>query len=116
MRGFGFISGWGGGGCALWNEKKIDLNRWYNVTATYDGKKASIYVDGILNISQDMNMPNQSHKDLSIGRHVQGLRANPPYFTGEMCAYLKNVLIFKRALNADEVSYLHSIEMNHTVP
>ncbi|NDB95354.1 MAG: DUF5011 domain-containing protein [Verrucomicrobia bacterium] len=105
--GFGFGVGWGGGGEApTWSGLPPQAGRYYHVTATYNGTRASIYVDGQLAASQNVSYPLQSTKDLSIGRHVQGPISNPPGFTGEIVADLDEIRIYDRALSAQEVAQL----------
>ncbi|NDB97055.1 MAG: hypothetical protein EBZ78_13005, partial [Verrucomicrobia bacterium] len=109
--GFGFGVGWGGGGeTSTWSGVPPQAGRFYLVTATYDGTRAAIYVDGQLAASQNVSYPLQSTKDLSIGRHVQGPISNPPGFTGEIVADLDEIRIYSRALSAVEIGQLYQQE------
>ncbi|MDD4409411.1 MAG: LamG domain-containing protein [Candidatus Pacebacteria bacterium] len=52
-------------------DKKIELNKWYYLVATFDGKRVRLYVNGVLDKMSDdfsTNTPRNSNFSFEIGR------------------------------------------------
>lgn len=72
-------------------------NEWIFVSATYDGSKLRLYVNGSLIVSQSASLSISTTTDARIGAQSYSL-AN--YFKGN----LANVAIWNRALSSDEIN------------
>lgn len=72
-------------------------NEWIFVSATYDGSKLRLYVNGSLIVSQSASLSISTTTDARIGAQSYSL-AN--YFKGN----LANVAIWNRALTSDEIN------------
>jgi hypothetical protein len=110
ISGFSTGTGWGGGGTTFFDRTPIQIGNWYHLITTYDGTNSCIYVNGVMTASNQASLPNNSPKDLSIGRHIQGPTSNPPYFTAEMDASMYDVRIYNRALSATEVTQVFTTD------
>lgn len=87
------------------SDKVLDDNQWHHVAATYDGKTAHCYVDGIEKSRSIRNGGplKKSGWDLCIGNSVVD------YGTGEFIAFdglIDEMRIYNRALSADEIQLL----------
>ena len=58
----------------------IEANRWYHVSATFDGTTHKLYVDGILNDQKTGTMSSSSTEPVNIGRKGSGVSWS--YFDG----------------------------------
>lgn len=74
----------------------LALNTWYYVVATYDGKVASLYINGQLDGAQPaVATPAATNGPVSIGRRFDG------FFND---AVLEEVAIYPTALSADRIA------------
>ncbi len=91
----------------LYSTGKVPLNSWTYVVATFDGKNASLYINGIMNNTiQGVNISYTNHiNNLSIG---MGGDTGIHFFNGT----IDEVMIFNRALSADEVKKIHGCYFN----
>lgn len=80
---------------------KIDYV-WEHIVTTYDGVKMNIYVNGDLDTSRSINIPNFTYSNLgvNIGNHNAGPSTG---YKGAM----DDLRIYNRALSACEVKYLY---------
>ncbi len=72
-------------------------NEWVFVSATYDGSKLRLYVNGSLIVSQSASLSISITTDARIGANSYSLG---DYFNGN----LANVAIWNRALSSDEIN------------
>lgn len=79
----------------------VQLNQWYAVVWTYDGNKAKLYIDCVLQDSAVVSITSFTNAyDLYIG-HLNNAQY-PYWFNGD----LDEVRIYDRALNPEEVNVL----------
>jgi len=104
---FGF---WFGNGSTMGNGANTTCfsdNTWHLFSATFDGRKVNVYLDGVLkgNFLFDPNsspVANLISEALSIGSSPRG----GSYFKGDM----DDIRIYNRALTAAEVSQLYQMK------
>jgi hypothetical protein len=80
---------------------RIGDGRWHFVAATYDGTRATLYIDGALEGAETMTLAT-TRQELAIARLVPS-DPRPLSFTGQ----LDDIRIYNRALGADEIVTLH---------
>jgi hypothetical protein len=79
------------------------LNRWYFVTATYDGNNAALYVDGV-NVANGVDTTSITGTNkLAIGAADQGSSSRVYFFNG----LIDEVRIYNQVLSATEVATLY---------
>jgi hypothetical protein len=80
----------------------VTTGRFYHVAATYDGTRANLYLDGVLEstVTATITPFYQIGKPLVLGSTAEG-------FDGRLQGVIDEVEIFNRALTADEVSAIH---------
>ncbi len=85
----------------------ISLNRWYNVTFTFDGTNAKAYINGQLISSVASTYSTFTNiYDLKFGRrHTSGL---PYFFNGK----LDDIGIWNRALTSNEILSIYQAEVS----
>jgi hypothetical protein len=83
-----------------WGEKIPDMNEWYHVAGTYDGKQIALYVNGVLKDTLKV------HGSLSRNSRpvLIGATSGQKYFAGS----IDEAAIFNRALTTKEVYALYS--------
>ncbi len=79
--------------------KRLDLNRWYFVTAVYDGTTMKLYINAVLEAERSANPPAQNTRTLIIGAKAP----TQDFFEG----ILDEVYIFSRALSDKEIQLLY---------
>jgi len=90
-------------GITLTTPYYIKTNKWYYVVSTYDGKTARLYVDG---------------KQVSEATSAGLITNNMPYAIGRqglagganLQGYIDDVRLYTRAISADEVMQLYTME------
>ena len=101
----GCISYSGGGWVATEKNPSFNVNTWYMLTGTFDGKTLSYYVDGKLIKSVNTDVPNIDNcaggEDFRIGR-----RHN--YDKIQFRGYVDELGIWNRALSGDEIISLYN--------
>jgi len=83
-------------------------NQWVHVTGTYDGNKATIYINGNAIASKNIGAGTVKFKDIQLGRN---------YNTNDIHNYsglLDDVQIWNRALTSSEVKAVMNGTMNDT--
>jgi hypothetical protein len=92
----------GGGLFLVQDTEPLEAGRWYLVAVTFDPNvesgKMVLYKNGV-KVDDANNVPTQLPDTTYIGRFLTGY-----YFSGS----IDNVMIFNRALSADEISYLYN--------
>ncbi|MDO9017624.1 MAG: LamG domain-containing protein [Deltaproteobacteria bacterium] len=83
------------------SRSRIGDGRWHFVAATYDGSRATLYIDGASEGSETMTLAT-TRQELAIARLVPS-DPRPLSFTGQ----LDDVRIYNRALTPDEIATLH---------
>lgn len=78
----------------------LTLNDWYLATGTYNGTNASLYLNGVLRSSGNINNIGNNTDSIIIGR--------VNFATFYLNASLDEVMIFNRSLSSSEVSDLYS--------
>ena len=79
----------------------IKTGQWYHVVATFDGKEHVLYINGALQQALPGTLQGMPMEPLYIGR--KGTDEKQFYFAGA----IDDVLIYDRALKADEVLALY---------
>ncbi|MCK4447098.1 MAG: DUF1565 domain-containing protein, partial [Candidatus Marinimicrobia bacterium] len=84
-----------------YSSSNFDINKWYFITATYDGDNMKLYVDGVNVISEvETDKILTGDDPLVIGGSIQGC-----YFNGT----IDEVNIYNRALTQSEIDSLYNI-------
>ena len=81
----------------------LPLNTWVHVAGTYDGKETRIYVNGSLDVTVRSDISKEiaeSTSNVFIGRRSY----EPVFFKGS----IDEVMIFDRALSAEEIKQIYS--------
>jgi len=81
-----------------------ELGKWINVTTTYDGTTAQVYVNGVRLTQVQKTSWNSSGTELFIGTRISG---DLGYFQG----FLDDIRIYNRVLSNDEIVKLYSTEL-----
>ena len=85
---------------SLYGPRAISTDRWYHVAGVYDGKKMSLYVDGVLDASQDASGSiNMTDVPVLIGANAE----MPDRFWN---GALDDVRVYNYALSGAEVAAL----------
>lgn len=74
----------------------LTLNQWHQITATYDGHKATLYIDGISRISQTYSV---TYEIIDLGQELWFARDGAWYSTFT----IDQIMIYNRSLSAEEV-------------
>ena len=78
-----------------------ELNRWYEVTLTYDGSFVNLYVDGSLNANTFYSgVPAQNNYPVIIGKYYGG----PGYFFN---GTIDEAAIYSKALSSQEITQIY---------
>jgi len=77
-------------------KEPVKVGTWYHIAGTYDGKKASIYVNGVLQNSAEAEITHDEGISLFIGKASW---FDGGYFQGT----IDEVKIYNRVLSADEI-------------
>ncbi|MFH2028016.1 MAG: LamG-like jellyroll fold domain-containing protein, partial [Nanoarchaeota archaeon] len=94
-----------------WTTQSLEINKWYNLIAVYDGNNdLKIYIDGNLNYSNSTVVPFDTlDSELSMGKCMGcGTYGDRIYFSGS----LDEVRIWNRSLTADEVYQQYVSNLN----
>jgi len=110
-----FFGLYGVGTGGVFSKSTLMLNRWSNVTTTYNGTTECIYINGALDnsVTATGTIANSTGQ-LYVGRDIAKEEAgggNPGCFLGA----IDNIRIYKRALSAIEVANIYA-EYNATTP
>ena len=99
-----FKSKFGAGALTFSGTRNILEDYWHHVAVIYDGKNITLYLDGIKDetYAQTGLMDSYPNQDVMIGK-TDGPVTN--YFNGS----IDEVMIYNRALIADEIDKLHTI-------
>jgi len=89
-----------GDACKAIAAKAVTEGKWVHVLGTYDGKKANIYVNGVLVGSQEGIYTTEENGMLCIG--AQSWNTQLGLFTG----LIDEVKVYNRVLSADEIKAL----------
>jgi hypothetical protein len=81
--------------------EKLDLNRWYHIALTWNGKAYEVYVNGVLKASGNYTGLSQLSAFADIGND-----GNPVYRDESFCGIIDEVRIYSRVLTPIEVLYL----------
>lgn len=80
----------------------ISLNTWYQLVATFNGSKYTLYLDGV-----KKNEVTDTFQGFSTGvARIGGMTSNLDYFNGA----IDDITIYNRALTSDEVLYNYNVE------
>jgi hypothetical protein len=81
---------------------RTDFNKWYLISATWDGQNVKFYIDGVLTDTKPWQgtLPNSTAK-LIIG-------SDPPGATEYFNGVIDDLRIYNRALSANEIATLKS--------
>ena len=98
---------------AVHTNSALSLNKWQNVSFTYNGTSApsgvTIYVNGISQtLTTDQNTLSatiQNSVDFGIGQRTDNIGSNSWPFTG----FIDDVRVYSRALSASEVNQLYKL-------
>lgn len=98
------ITSAGGQEVALRSTTAVTTGAWYDVTGTYDGTTAKLYVNGVLEASAAAGFPlNYGSEPLFFGS------SGETYFNGLLSGELDEPQIYSRALTAAEVQNVYSL-------
>ena len=98
--------------------RRIDDGQWHHVVGTYDGADATVYLDGLSVGKSGHKVGEIAHNDydLTIGAN----RSNPDGALGEIgpsfYGLMDDVMLFNRALTADEVQAVFKSQGGVLVP
>ncbi len=85
----------------LLGDTPVNTDRWTHVAATLSGQTATIYIDGVPNVTGTVGIPTSSWLDETIGA------SDTPYYfwNGSM----DEVRVYNRALSSAEIGELYSL-------
>jgi hypothetical protein len=90
---------WGG----IFGKVSVNDEQWHHAAGTYDGRKISLYVDGVLDVSEDVvGAIRTNDYDVYIGANSE----KPGRFWNGL---IDDVRIYNYALGADEITRLASL-------
>ena len=109
---------WGPNGLYFWHggwtyagpeENQPPLQTWTHYVALFDGSYLKIYINGVQSGDSVPASPTESCTDAKLVFGVHSIHSEPQrYYNGA----IDDVLIFKRALSADEISSLYDAQAN----
>lgn len=82
----------------------LPLNEWHMITGTYDGSTIKIYIDGQLNNTQAWTTGMGKNVDFNLNLGNLGV----PVATNSLEGSLDEVIIWNKALSADEIEFLYN--------
>lgn len=96
-----------GGGCRVIGESILETGRWYHVVGTYDGSEAAVYLDGRLEATKEYEGLLRADE---APIHLGGGSLGDTGFSRNFMPFgtIDEVMIWNRALSAEEVELLHS--------
>jgi len=92
------------------SEISVADGKWHHLVATFDGEKQRVYVDGAPsgNVLLSRNRPERNTDDLAIGQQIADPLAGA--VGKSLDATLDDVMMFNRALSANEVQALFKLQ------
>lgn len=84
----------------------LTLNTWHFVVGTFDGKMFKIYIDGNLKATSEEVDYSIENNDTPLGIGYEVRAAGDGHFKGK----IDNVMVYNRAITADEVLDLYQIQ------
>ena len=96
----------------LGSNSSVPVNEWHHLTATFHGGDAAIYIDGQLDRSARMSVSSimNDAQPLTVGGAWEYCGADS--FEGEFNGTIDEIMIFSRALSAQEVEGLYQIGLS----
>ena len=89
---------WGG----IYGKINVNDGQWHHITGTYDGRKISLYVDGVPDISEDViGAIRTNDYEVHIGQNAE----KPGRFWN---GHIDDVRIYSYALSTDEIANIFS--------
>ena len=82
-------------------------NVWHHVAVTYNGTTANLYIDGILDNSNNLTSPSNTAAEFSIGAVYESKTSINDYFAGD----IDEIKIFNTVLNANQIRYMMNQEI-----
>ncbi len=96
-----------GNGEIITSSTAITTNVWHHVALVHDGSSASIYIDGVLDISSNIGLPSDNSNIFSIGAHYRSETDIRSDFAGD----LDEVRIWDGALTVDQIRFMMNQEI-----
>ena len=95
------LYGTGGGSYMDLAGPSVTLNKWYNMTGTYDGTTIKFYVDGVLVNSATVTIVGNSSLPIRLG--AGGAEQNPPtyFYNGQ----IDEMSMWSKALTPADIAY-----------
>jgi hypothetical protein len=96
------------GGKTVLSESKLEVDKWYHLAGTYDGKRVKIYINGRLEGEVPFEKPIR-HDNAPI--HIGGGKLFSTGWGNQFTVdgTIDEVRIYDRALSADEIKRLHRL-------
>ncbi|MHC5185166.1 MAG: LamG-like jellyroll fold domain-containing protein, partial [Planctomycetota bacterium] len=85
-------------------DENINDSQWHHIAGVYDGKEISLYIDGMLDISE------QATGYISSDQLPVLIGAAPDFYDRNWNGLIDDVRIYSRALTAEEISELYQSE------
>ena len=91
----------------------ISNKKWYKIVGVYNSKSVKLYINGnLVSVRLAPDMPIKGSKVIFVGRRTSTFYVNKSpsfeYFVG----HIRNLKIFNRSLNQNEISELNSNRLN----
>ncbi|MDE1941328.1 MAG: prepilin-type N-terminal cleavage/methylation domain-containing protein [Patescibacteria group bacterium] len=100
--------GWGTG--LIYSKQALQVNQWNLITCSYDGTNLSIYINGKLDSSTAVTMPNNQWNVASIGNFYNGSNVMPAV------GRIDDVMVYSSSLTEKEVSQMYAYGLKeHTL-
>jgi Concanavalin A-like lectin/glucanases superfamily len=103
-----------GGGAKPNDSTSVRRSVWYHLAGTYDGNSANLYVNGTLVAMLTLTGPLAADSTpLIIGGNANGLVMG---VTERFPGRLDEVMLYRRALSADEINRLYRLDLPQVAP
>lgn len=91
---------------------EIETNRWYMLTATWDGSKLKLYLDGVLDTEMDAPetfVANPNYQKLTVGKTSYSYTNNNYQYAYPFYGSICDARVYCTALSAQKIYELYSI-------
>ncbi|MFD0861616.1 choice-of-anchor D domain-containing protein [Sungkyunkwania multivorans] len=98
-----------GGSDMIISNTNLPDNQWHHVAFTFDGARGNLYIDGVIDESQNMSAPTANSHYLSIGARYIDKTTEADYFKG----YIEEIRMWNIALSVDHIRYVMNQEIEN---
>jgi MSHA biogenesis protein MshQ len=103
---------WGGGAQELFSATPLPVNEWHHVTIVYNAGVSSIYIDGVLDVTD----PSDGVGTLTLNADPLEIAADQAFAGRNFDGWIDEVRIYNAALSAPQINHLKNLTAPCTNP